>query len=406
MGRPTKTAFALGASSLLIFLVGSNIQSGWLYVLGASIAGVVVSGLFIPVAVVRRLDVSRKVPPVGRVGDSVDVVLELVNQTGSTKSGITGRDTFISDTPFVIERLAPRSSAAVPYQLRLVRRGIYKQGAVSIESGFPFGVGRVKRQALVSSELIVHPSWTALHGFPLLEAASSPNEPIHDRRRKGSGLEFFGIREHRSGDSLRHVHWRSTARTGRLLVREYEEQPSSRLGVWIDSGPTVGEEPRTAFEDAVSSAASLVLYGLDVGHPAQLFCDTRRGLQHLFEPGRHDTLDWLAGLEAEGRRGLSRLAGDMIGEVHSRSTHVLLFPTTARCVEDVPGAIGILQGSSARVIAVAFSAASYARRKTSDVLSESEEEKFLAQIGSQRVIIYRVTRDRDIGECLRDPFLY
>lgn len=406
MGRPTKTAFALGASSLVIFLVGSNIQSGWLYVLGASIAGVVISGLFIPVAVVRKIEVNRHVPQVGRVGDSIDVALELVNPTGSTKTGITGQDKFLFQTPFVVERIAPHSSTTVPYQLRLLRRGVYKEGVVRIASAFPFGVGRVKREANVSSDLIVHPPWTALSGFPLLEAASSPNEPIHDRRRKGSGLEFFGIREHRAGDSLRHVHWKSTARTGRLLVREYEEQPSSRLGVWIDSGPTVGDEPHTAFEDAVSCAASLVLYGLDVGHPAQLFCDTRKGLQHLFEPGRSDTLDWLAGLEAEGRTGLSRLAEDMIGEVHQRSTHVLLFPTTARSVEDVPGAISVLQGSSARVIAVAFSAASYAGRKTSEVLDGKKEEEFLARIGSNRVILYRVTKDKDIGECLRNPVLF
>ena len=349
---------------------------------------------------------NRRVPPVGRVGDSIDVALEFVNPTRSTKTGLTGRDKFLSDTPFVVEKVAPHSSATVPYQLRLLRRGIYKKGVVSLASAFPFGVGRVKREINVLSDLIVHPSWTALSGFPLLEAASSPNEPIHDRRRKGSGLEFFGIREHRAGDSLRHVHWRSTARTGRLLVREYEEQPSSRLGVWIDSGPTVGDEPRTAFEDAVSCAASLVLYGLDVGHPAQLFCDTRTGLQHLFEPGRNDTLDWLAGLEAEGRRGLSRLAEDMIGEVHHRSTHVLLFPTTVRCVEDIPRAIGILQSSSARVIAVALSAGSYAGRKTSEVLDSKQEEEFLARIGSNRVNVYRVTKDRELAGCLRDPVLY
>ena len=403
MARPTKKAFALAGSALLIFLVGSNIQSGWLYVLGASMAGVVVAGLVIPSQIVRKIDVRRKVPAAGRVGDAADVSIEVQNLSAGSKSGITGNDLFMGGERFVIENLAGGSTLKVPYSIELTRRGVYEDAPLVLETRFPFGVGVARRRVDVSSRMIVHPRWAALNGFPLLEAASSPNEPFHDRRRRGAGFEFFGIREHRAGDSLRHVHWRSSARTGRLLVREYEDQPASRMGVWIDSGPTVGEEPQTAFEDAVSCAASLVNYALDVGHPAQLFCDTKRGTEHLFEPGRNDMLDWLAGLEADGRRGLSRTAEEMIGEIQSRSTHVLIFPTTERCVDEVPAAIGMIQGASARVIVVAVSASSYA--KAPGALPEDHEDKFLTGIASNRVIVYRVSHGREIGECLADPYL-
>lgn len=278
-------------------------------------------------------------------------------------------------------------------------------------SGFPFGTGIASRMSFVPSPTIIHPRWVDIAGFPLLEAVSTPNEPIHDRRRRGAGMDFYGIREYRSGDSLRHVHWRSVARAGRLLVREYEDQPASRLGILIDTFSTVGMEPETAFEDAVACAASLVVYALQVGHPVQLFGDSARGTLHLFEPGRNDALDWLAGIEADGRRGMTAVAQELAGEIRPRSTNVLIFPSTHRSAEDALRAISVLQSYGTRVMAIVISAASYDDGAASyddgaasGCMTIEQEAAFANDLLATRAMAYRVYKGRDLSECLSEPY--
>jgi len=59
--------------------------------------------------------------------------------------------------------------------------------------------------------------------------------------RAGSGNEIFGIREYRPGDSLRRIHWRSSARHGELVVREYEPPGVQTLGIYLDPAPPSAE---------------------------------------------------------------------------------------------------------------------------------------------------------------------
>jgi uncharacterized protein (DUF58 family) len=331
------------------------------------------------------------------------VAFDVRNPSNSSRFLIEGSDEFLGHTPFLVETLSAKGSATFRYEAVPARRGIHDGGEVSISSGVPFGVRTAERRLFVSSSIVVHPRWVTIANFPLLESASTPHEVLHERRR-GSGVEFYGIREYRSGDSLRHVHWRSSARTGRLYVREFEEQFASRLGVLIDAEEKIGDEPNTTFEDAVACAASLVLYALEAGHPAQIFADSRSGTQHLFEPGRRDTLDWLARLEADGRRGLVRIASEMAGEVQRRSTNALIFPSTRRNAEEAPKAASILQARSSRVIAVMLSASTYSASDRR-VLTEAAEQALADELAANHVVVYRVNRERGLAQCLREPSL-
>ena len=69
--------------------------------------------------------------------------------------------------------------------------------------------------------------------------------------RAGSGTEMFGVREYRPGDSLRRIHWRSSARHGELIVREYEPPGVQTLGIFCDPEP-----PGSAVADQVARLAA------------------------------------------------------------------------------------------------------------------------------------------------------
>lgn len=396
IARPTRKAYALGLGALVVFLAGSNVQAGWLYVLGAAMVGVIAAGLVMPAAAVRKVSILRHIPVAARVGDRL---LTRLGLGGSGTRVIAGTDRFMTHTEFSTVKLP----AQFEYELECTRRGIYAGGPVQISSGFPFGMGVASRSIDVPSPVIVHPRWVELGSFPLLEAVSAPSESIHDRRRRGGGLEFYGIREYRSGDSLRHVHWKSAARTGRLLLREYEDEPASRLGVLIDCGQTAGTEPNTAFEDGAAAAASIALYALGVGHPVQLFAETSQVSPHLFEPGRNDALDWLSAIEPSARGGITRVAEAATDHVRPRSTNVLVFPTLKRNA-NVIDAMSSLQALSTRVIAVVISALSHAPQHP-EAMSYEEEEDLTSLMAAHRVTVYRIRGGEDLQSCLSDPLL-
>lgn len=389
----------------MLFFIGSNIQAGWMYVLGASLVGTVLAGLVLPAVVLRGIEVSRFVPPMARVGDPVAVRLEVRNRRGSGSGGVSGIDHFLgTDKALAIEGLPGGARVSLEYVADPRRRGVYESAAVDLRSGFPFGTGKAERSSVVVSRMVVHPRWVSLSGVPLLEAASIPSEALHDRRRRGAGLDFFGVREYRPGDSLRHVHWKSTARGGRPVVREYEELPASRIGIFIETLEVVGEEPETTLEDSVAAAASLAVYGLEVGHPVQLFSAGAAGVDHLYEPGRTEALDWLAEVGPRGGRGLGAVVNGALGEVAPRSTNFVIFPTTMRGSAEARAAVSALQGAGTRVIALIVSAASYGTG-VSGALTAPQEEALATELASSRTIVYRIERGKDLTECLREPWI-
>lgn len=143
------------------------------------------------------------------------------------------------------------------------RRGVIDIGPVSISRGDP--VGLLRRQA-------VWPEIRTLHVHPvtaLIPATSSgfirdleglPTSDIVD-----ADLAFHAIRDYVPGDSRRHVHWKSTAKTGRLMVRQYEETRHSRIAVLIGIAAEEEYESDDEFELAISIAASLALQAVRDG---------------------------------------------------------------------------------------------------------------------------------------------
>jgi uncharacterized protein (DUF58 family) len=80
---------------------------------------------------------------------------------------------------------------------------------------------------------VVLPRFASLRARPLTrEVEAAVTAP-----RAGSGTEIFGVREYRPGDPLRRIHWRSTARRGELIVREFEPPGVQNLGIFLDPNP-------------------------------------------------------------------------------------------------------------------------------------------------------------------------
>ncbi|GAA1469769.1 DUF58 domain-containing protein [Microbacterium thalassium] len=137
-----------------------------------------------------------------------------------------------------------------------LRRGIVTVGPATTVRGDPIGLLRREHAFADVHDLYVHPRTVVL---PTMSAGLIRDlEGLPTRRLVDADMSFHAIREYAPGDARRQVHWKSTAKTGRLMVRQYEESRRSRMAVVLGVG--AGEHlDDDEFELAVSCAASLGL---------------------------------------------------------------------------------------------------------------------------------------------------
>ena len=129
--------------------------------------------------------------------------------------------------------LVPRSGWRRRIELHALRRGPVAARAFVVESSDLAGMFRSRRPSPDAEVALVLPRFATLAGKPQTrELEASVAAP-----RAGSGTELFGVREYRPGDSLRRIHWRSSARHGELVVREYEPPGVQTLGIFCDPTP-------------------------------------------------------------------------------------------------------------------------------------------------------------------------
>lgn len=157
------------------------------------------------------------------------------------------------------------------YRHTLPRRGRYSFTAFRISTKFPFALFRKSRVAEFHSDLLVYPELLALTHLPASMTAQTGELSADKRGRRG---RFHGLRDYRAGDDPRDIHWRSSARRGRLVLREYEEEAVRQVTLYVDNSVPPGEreDPTTVerVERQVSWAASLCAHYLQRGFGVRL----------------------------------------------------------------------------------------------------------------------------------------
>jgi uncharacterized protein (DUF58 family) len=115
------------------------------------------------------------------------------------------------------------------------QRGKYFLGQVSAMSGFPFSVCRHSSIHKSSEYLIVHPSCHSLRELRLPAGVRLQKSGLERVMKVSEAMEFQGCRDYREGDNPRHIHWRSSARRGDLVVREFQDEYLSRTALIVDT---------------------------------------------------------------------------------------------------------------------------------------------------------------------------
>ncbi|WP_329458295.1 DUF58 domain-containing protein [Streptomyces sp. NBC_01497] len=176
---------------------------------------------------------------------------------------------------FVLDRVEAGGRREVSYRVRSDLRGRYPLGPLQLRLTDPFGMCELTRSFSSFDTLTVVPRTEPLPPVRL----SGDSSGFGDGRLRSlalAGEDDMIPRGYRHGDDLRRVHWRSTARYGELMVRREEAPRRARCTVLLDTraGAYLGTGPDSAFEWAVSGAASVLAHMMERGYAVRLLTDS------------------------------------------------------------------------------------------------------------------------------------
>lgn len=319
--RPRPRAAGLFVGALILFLVGTNVQAGWLFVIAALMLGAVGAGAVLPARMVRGVEVTRRAPERASQGDAVRVELSITNRSRGMRASLFVRDPFVADTVVFVSHLAPGERAELVTERVASRRGMQGADAVELRSDAPFAVAERRRRVEAVGAAIIFPRVEPLADLAFIDLAPTAERAMHTWPRRGGGPEYLGIREYRAGDSLRHVHWPSTARHGTVMVRELEAETTRRLAIVVDSRSDEGTE-WTPLDAACSAAASVALAAAARGQGVRLVA----GSPEPIAAGEEELLERLASLRSDGRAIADTIAG-AIGSLRGVESAFVVLPT-------------------------------------------------------------------------------
>jgi uncharacterized protein (DUF58 family) len=233
-------------------------------------------------------EVARRVPASLALGVPVEVALHLRNTARSKL-----RCEVYDHHPASLEAEGlPRAVALgaeqwteLGYQVRPVARGESRFGRAEIRIDSPLGLWQITRYAGEETPIRVYPNFRALARYTLLATDNRLSQiGVLQVRRRGEGMEFHQLREYRQGDSQRAIDWKATARTQRLIAREYEEEKDQRVLLVIDCGRRMASKDGelSHFDHTLNAALLLAHVALRQGDAVGML--TIGGISRYTEP--------------------------------------------------------------------------------------------------------------------------
>lgn len=181
---------------------------------------------------INRFTRSRR----SQVGQSVEEVFEISNQGRLPKLWLELED--FSELPFhecsqVVSGLRAHTRRRWQVRTFCQVRGRFRLGSMILRSGDPLGLFVVEHAIPAISSMVVYPATVDLPGFQPAVADLSGGEAL-SRRAHYITTNVSTVREYAPGDSFNRIHWRSTARTGRLMTKEFELDPTADIWLFLD----------------------------------------------------------------------------------------------------------------------------------------------------------------------------
>lgn len=260
---------------VVLLVLGLEQQINLILLVAGLAAGPVVASFFVSAAMLRKLRATRRVPPYAFSGEPFQIDYTLENDRRFTAAlalfiedeGIPGDRTVSGSTAIsprvFFECVAGRDRARVRWEGIAPKRGRYRFRALEVVTRSPFGLLERRVTLHDPAELVIYPRVGQLtRRWHLVQRQATETRRGQRHDRTAQQQEYHGLRDYRPGDSPRWIHWRTSARIGKPMVKEFEQQSEQDLAILLDPWlprTKVAAEQREFLEQAVQFSATLCL---------------------------------------------------------------------------------------------------------------------------------------------------
>ncbi|HEX8967697.1 MAG TPA: DUF58 domain-containing protein [Chloroflexota bacterium] len=273
------------------------------------------------------------------------------------------------------------------------RRGRFSLGPVWVTSGDPFGIFHTSRQLSDATTIVVYPRTVRLPRFGRVPG-ELPGGSLQGVRVQFSTPNVASVRDYQPGDAFNRIHWPTTARTARLMVREFELDPTADVWIVLDLNAEThaGSGLESTEEYAVTAAASLARHLLDQGRAVGLVSQTATLPADRGPRQAERILEVLALVRASSPLTLAALLSAETSRFARSSTLIVVTPSTA---EGWARFCQALSGRGVRTTAVLVEAATFGQAPSTLLLVSS--------LAAAHIATYLVKRGDRLDHALSSP---
>ena len=258
---------------LLTLAVGAaaiNTGNNLLYLLLAMLLSLIIMSGLLSEQCFKQLDFRRRLPDRVFANQPATASLSIANRKAQVPTFSLHVQDIVAgvvvDRGIHLLHAPPLSVIVQSYPLLVTRRGLHRIEGLKLLTRFPFGLFLKAAMLPVASETVVYPEIKPLPAALVQDLTARGHEQTVSRRGPGAGL--YNLRRYHAGDDSRAIHWKTTARQRRLMVRETEAEDQRRVALVLPT--VVPDDARPAFEQAVSLTASLAAWFHRQGYAIRL----------------------------------------------------------------------------------------------------------------------------------------
>lgn len=280
------------------------------------------------------------------------------------------------------------------YSIDCYKRGLWKIGPIEIISQDALGFFRMRNRVNTISDIIIYPALFRVFAFPPLASGSVSWMGVETAKISGDSHEFFGVREYQRGDAISRIHWPSTARHNKLIVKQFERNSVQEATIVLDfkENNDIGTGKETTLEYAVKIAGSVARFLMDNGAFVQLIGYTKEAMVVPFGKGESHAfkiLEYLAGARAEGAYTLSQTLEEASFMTPYSSTLI-----TIMLDNDMEALSSLVQFriKGIKLIVIMLASSTFGYSEESEYLDAAGAKKFDEALAGLEAHVYKISK--------------
>ncbi len=350
------------------------------------------------------ISITRDMRDTAFEGDVVNVNLNIKNKRGLGAYFFELIDMFPAAAPdekdksIFILNIESRENKKLSYAAECYKRGLWRVGPLRVISQDALGFFKMIKAYNVFSEILIYPSLFRIFAFPPLAKGSVSWMGVETAKISGDSHEFFGIREYQRGDAMSRIHWPSTAKHNKLIVKQFERSTVQEATIVFDlkKGHDIGTGKETTLEYSVKIAGSIARYLMNEGAFVQMIGYGKESVVLPFGKGEshmYSILEYLAKVQADGDFTFSQTLEEASFLTPQGSTLIAIILDN-----DMDSLSSLVQFKvkSVKLIIVVLSASTFGPIKEGTYLDTEAAKMFDEALAGLEAHVYHISKGDDL----------